>query len=292
MRARIKEGWYPYGVGLIVHVFSTKAGFQIVDVIEGTRKNFDLCKNKLVGKIITKEFLDFNYNNMRDTEKTIYARIKDTAPFTQCHNLLVEVELSKRTDMGDRYKIIDIISICSENVQETFKNTYIMDDYLDFSGNWEKDYDGGLVRKGVLKPRIQDETNYLLSTEANRKALAKSIEDVEKGNVRHFTSGAQRDADENKPYVHNLQGYTRLRFGYLTRTGAKKYGDGNFLKGFPDDSLIQSMDRHWAQYLDGDRTEDHLAALLFGVNSLMLNEKKEGIKADHWFKNQNNGKGN
>lgn len=101
---------------------------------------------------------------------------------------------------------------------------------------------------------------------------------------RVFQSGAKRDSDEDKPYVHNLQGYTRLRFGYLTRMGAKKYGDGNFLLGFPKEDALRSLDRHLAKYLDGDRSEDHLSALIFNVQLVMLEEKREGIKPDHYFK--------
>ena len=101
--------------------------------------------------------------------------------------------------------------------------------------------------------------------------------------TRVFDSGAKRDGDDNKPYVHNLQGYTRLRFGYLTRMGANKYGDGNFLKGMPKEDSIKSLDRHLAKYLDGDMSEDHLAAIIFNVQLIMLEEKKEGMQADHYF---------
>lgn len=102
--------------------------------------------------------------------------------------------------------------------------------------------------------------------------------------ARTFESGAKRDSDLNKPYVHNLQGYTRLRFGYLTRMGAEKYGDGNFLKGFPKEDALKSLDRHLAKYLDGDRTEDHLAAIIFNTQLVMLEEKREGMEANHYFK--------
>lgn len=112
------------------------------------------------------------------------------------------------------------------------------------------------------------------------------IKEVPKpGQARVFESGMKRDNDENKPYVHNLQGYTRLRFGYLTRMGARNYGDGNFLKGSPSDDALKSLDRHLAKFLDGDRSEDHLAAMIFNIQLVMLNEKREGIKADHYFKN-------
>ncbi len=107
--------------------------------------------------------------------------------------------------------------------------------------------------------------------------------------TRVYGSGAKRDGDINKPYVHNLMAYTRLRFGYLTREGARKYGDGNFLKGFPDENAIQSLERHLAMYLNGDRSEDHLSSIIFNAQLLMLNEQKAGIKPDNWFKYEQNG---
>ena len=65
--------------------------------------------------------------------------------------------------------------------------------------------------------------------------------------------------------------------------GANKYGDGNFLKGMPKEDSIKSLDRHLAKYLDGDMSEDHLAAIIFNVQLIMLEEKKEGMQADHYF---------
>lgn len=108
--------------------------------------------------------------------------------------------------------------------------------------------------------------------------------ETQKEEARVFESGMKRDNDDNKPYVHNLQGYTRLRFGYLTRMGAVNYGDGNFLLGSPSADALKSLDRHLARFLDGDRSEDHLSAIIFNVQLVMLNEKREGIPADHYFK--------
>lgn len=102
-------------------------------------------------------------------------------------------------------------------------------------------------------------------------------------NARIFDSGAKRDSDNDKPYVHNILGYTRLRYGYHSNLGAAKYGDGNFKLGFPKESAIQSLDRHLAKYMDGDRSEDHLSAIIFNTQLIMLAEQKEGIKVDHYF---------
>lgn len=107
-----------------------------------------------------------------------------------------------------------------------------------------------------------------------------------KTKVRKFRTGAQRDSNLNKPFVHNLKGYTRLRFGYHMTTGAKNYGDQNWLKGMPIESYLESVDRHLAQYLNGDRSEDHLSAILFGVQGCMIEEQKVGIKADVFFNNK------
>lgn len=101
---------------------------------------------------------------------------------------------------------------------------------------------------------------------------------------RVFKTGAQRDSNSTKAFIHNFRGYTRLRFGYHMTTGANKYGDGNWLLGMPTDQYLESLDRHLALYMEGDRSEDHLAAIIFGAQGCMINEQKEGVKANHYFK--------
>ena len=103
---------------------------------------------------------------------------------------------------------------------------------------------------------------------------------------REFDTGAKRDDNSNKPFIHNLKGYTRMRFGFHMTTGSNKYGDSNWEKGMPIPSYLESIDRHLAQYMDGDRSEDHLSAIIFGAQGCMMEEKKEGVKADHYFKKQ------
>jgi hypothetical protein len=105
---------------------------------------------------------------------------------------------------------------------------------------------------------------------------------------RIFDSGAMRDSNTDKPFIHNLLGYTRQRFGYLTNLGARKYGDGNWLKGMPTAQYLESLDRHLAAYMEGDRSEDHLAAIIFGAQGCMINEKNEGIPSDYYFKLKEN----
>jgi hypothetical protein len=101
--------------------------------------------------------------------------------------------------------------------------------------------------------------------------------------VKEFSSGALREDKSNKPYVHNLKGYTRLRFGYHMNLGSRAHGDSNWELGLPTSSYLESLDRHLAQYLDGDRSIDHLSSLLFNLQGIMINEQKEGIEADYYF---------
>lgn len=125
--------------------------------------------------------------------------------------------------------------------------------------------------------------------EEKPKDWSKLVSELEVDNslkeqIREFESGAKRDSNKNKSYVHNLKGYTRLRFGYHMTKGASKYGDNNWTLGMPSDQYLESVDRHLAMYLDGDRSEDHLSAIIFGIQGVMLNEQKEGVESDKYFK--------
>ena len=70
---------------------------------------------------------------------------------------------------------------------------------------------------------------------------------------RIFDSGSKRDDDTDKPLVNHLTAYTRLRFGYLLREGANKYGKNNWQKGQPNETALESLHRHLAKYEIGDR---------------------------------------
>ena len=129
---------------------------------------------------------------------------------------------------------------------------------------------------------IKDWNNSSTST-----ATGRYVSDSIKTN-RVFESGSQRDDDTNKPLVNHLDAYVRLRFGYLLRMGANKYEKNNWQKGQPDESSLESLHRHLAKYELGDRSEDHLACIMFGLQLIMKNEQKEGIAIDHYYKEHEN----
>ena len=106
---------------------------------------------------------------------------------------------------------------------------------------------------------------------------------------RVFESGSQRDNDTDKPLPSHLDAYVRLRYGYLLRQGANHYEKGNWRKGQPTETAIESLHRHLAKFeinlQNGvEQDEDHLSAIIFNVQLIMKNEEKEGITVDKYYK--------
>lgn len=107
-------------------------------------------------------------------------------------------------------------------------------------------------------------------------------------NQREFESGSVRDSDAGKPLVADLDPYLRLRYGYHMLHNSKKYSKGNWEKGQPNQALIESFERHLAEYRQNLKTgekprEDHLSAMLFGIKMLMLNEERGGVKENSFY---------
>ena len=128
--------------------------------------------------------------------------------------------------------------------------------------------------------------NYLSAEEKHQKEK-KSFSKLDETNTnssRVFESGSQRDDDSNKPLVNHLTAYLRLRFGYLLREGANKYGKSNWMKGQPTETALESLHRHLAKYEIGDRSEDHLSAIIFNVQLILKNEEAEGVSVDNYYK--------
>lgn len=121
--------------------------------------------------------------------------------------------------------------------------------------------------------------HYELIEEKTNNPIAEYV----KSSKRVFESGSQRDDDTNKPLVNHLDAYVRLRFGYLLRMGANKYEKNNWQKGQPTEAALESLHRHLAKYELGDRSEDHLACIIFGIQLIMKNEQKEGIEIDAYY---------
>lgn len=94
------------------------------------------------------------------------------------------------------------------------------------------------------------------------------------GNVRVHETGAKRsrDADAVRYELISPVGLERIAKTYAE--GAARYGDHNWLYGFPVHDLLNHAIRHQYLYLSGDRSEDHLAHAAWGLFTAMHSEQK------------------
>ena len=92
------------------------------------------------------------------------------------------------------------------------------------------------------------------------------------GTRQEYPTGSKRDNLEGKSAFGLLPWSVLDRWAQHLGKGAKKYGDNNWRKGQPLDRYFEAAIRHLYNWLEGDRTEDHLAAALFNVGGLMWTE--------------------
>jgi hypothetical protein len=95
-----------------------------------------------------------------------------------------------------------------------------------------------------------------------------------------FQSGATSSTEKPRYDLIPVTALRRLaeRFGY----GAEKHGDNNYKRGFNDQQFIRDRKNHLMEhvsnYLNGDTSTDHLAAVM--CNAAMLAEL-ERLAAEH-----------
>lgn len=102
------------------------------------------------------------------------------------------------------------------------------------------------------------------------------------GDISRFETGAQRDSATGKGCPAHFSPLAMQRIAKLLERGA--FGDGtkpgygalNYAKGMPLMRTMDSLMRHVYQYLEGDKTEDHLAAVIF--NAMAMIHTEDGIR--------------
>lgn len=81
---------------------------------------------------------------------------------------------------------------------------------------------------------------------------------VDETNVKYNT-GAVRSADAESTRYDLITPIGLRRLAETCAEGAEKYGDYNWEKGMPISDLANHAIRHLYKFLEGDRSEDHLA---------------------------------
>ncbi len=93
------------------------------------------------------------------------------------------------------------------------------------------------------------------------------------GKREDFETGARRDVQENKGRFDLIPPEGLFRLAKWYELGALKYSDRNWEKGMPVTRCIGSAFRHLVKYMARDDSEDHLAAVVWGMFAIMLYEK-------------------
>jgi hypothetical protein len=103
-----------------------------------------------------------------------------------------------------------------------------------------------------------------------------SFKNVKDGGEKHtvFETGGERVIVEGRGRYDLIPPYPMKRLAQHYENGAKKYADRNWEKGLPLHSFIDSTERHLNSFKDGDRAEDHLAAILWNIAGYMWTERE------------------
>lgn len=94
------------------------------------------------------------------------------------------------------------------------------------------------------------------------------------GKREEYDSGARRDTRAGKGRYDLVPPVALKRVAKHYENGAVKYGDNNWRLGIPSSRFMDSLLRHANRYLDGERDEDHLAAVIFNAMAIIYNEER------------------
>lgn len=94
------------------------------------------------------------------------------------------------------------------------------------------------------------------------------------GKRQNFDSGMVRDTQEGKPRYDLIPTEGLHRLADLYARGAAKYDENNWKKGQPYSRVYASLFRHLMQWREGDRSEDHMAAVAWNAMAIMFYEEK------------------
>ncbi|HET6916699.1 MAG TPA: dATP/dGTP diphosphohydrolase domain-containing protein [Acidimicrobiales bacterium] len=110
-----------------------------------------------------------------------------------------------------------------------------------------------------------------------------SFETKDSGERVDYPSGMRRDVDTGKPRYDLIPRFMLKRLAELYARGAAKYGEDNYTLADSEEELKRfkaSAFRHFIQWLDGERDEDHGAAVFFNIAAAEMTEQKVRANED------------
>lgn len=93
------------------------------------------------------------------------------------------------------------------------------------------------------------------------------------GERQRFGFGGERESASGKGRFDLLPMCAIRRLAQHYENGAKKYATRNWERGLPLSRFIDSAFRHLGDFMEGDRSEDHLAAILWNISGYIWTEK-------------------
>lgn len=100
------------------------------------------------------------------------------------------------------------------------------------------------------------------------------FETRDSGEHEQFDTGSKRDTRKGKGRYDLISTVGLKRLAGMYERGADKYTDRNWEKGQPISRLMDSLIRHAFNYMEGEQTEDHLAAVAWNAFAAMHMEEK------------------
>jgi hypothetical protein len=94
------------------------------------------------------------------------------------------------------------------------------------------------------------------------------------GKRMKYETGAVRDISDGKGRFDLMPAEALIRLAKLYEAGAKKYKPRNWEQGIPLDRFIDSAMRHLVRFMQGDRSEDHLASVMWNIAGYMHTEMR------------------
>ncbi len=89
-----------------------------------------------------------------------------------------------------------------------------------------------------------------------------------------YESGAKRSDRTGKGRFDLISPHGLRRLALRYEAGAIDKGDNNWKKGFPISRCVDSAMRHLCQYMAGDRSEDHPAAVMWQMAAICEFEER------------------
>ncbi|OQA51151.1 MAG: hypothetical protein BWY47_00198 [Bacteroidetes bacterium ADurb.Bin302] len=97
----------------------------------------------------------------------------------------------------------------------------------------------------------------------------KIMELPDTGKREFYDAGGMREPSTGKGRYDMLSPAVLKRLAQHYENGARKYEARNWEKGIPDSRCFDSAIRHMYSWLEGDQSEDHLAAAIWNISAII-----------------------